>query len=80
MSNIAEGFGRGSNKEFIQFLFIAKGSLSEVQSQLYVALDQGYIDDNKFTKIYEKASEVARLINAFISSIEKSGKKGFKNC
>jgi len=80
MSNIAEGFGRGSNREFIQFLSIARGSLAEVQSQLYVALDQGYVDDDKFTKVYEKASEVARLISAFISSIEKSGKKGFKNC
>jgi four helix bundle protein len=80
MSNIAEGFGRGSNKEFIQFLFIAKGSLAEVVSQLYVALDQDYIDRSKFTAAYEKAVEVARLIAAFISSVEKSGKKGLKSC
>ena len=80
MSNIAEGFGRGSNKEFIQFLFIEKGSLAEVLSQLYVALDQDYIDRSKFTTAYEKAVEVARLITAFISSVEKSGKKGLKSC
>lgn len=44
MANIAEGFGRGGNKEFIQFLAVAKGSASEVQSQLYVALDAGYLN------------------------------------
>src|SRR3989337_997479 len=48
MSNIAEGFSRRSTKEFTQFLFIPKGSAAEVQSQLYVALDQGYISHEKF--------------------------------
>lgn len=78
MANIAEGFGRGGNKEFIQFLFVAKGSLAEVQSHLYVAIDQEYIDDKKFKAAYDKADEVARLINSFIQSIEKSSKRGFK--
>ena len=50
MSNIAEGFGRGGNKEFIQFLSTAKGSASEVQAQLYVALDAGYINQDQFQK------------------------------
>ncbi len=58
MANIAEGFGRGGNKEFIQFLFVAKGSLSETQSHLYVALDQEYIDDKKFKTAYDKAAEI----------------------
>jgi len=66
MSNIAEGFSRRSTKEFGQFLFVAKGSVAEVQSQLYVALDQGYIKKNKFNELYAKSDEVARLISGFI--------------
>jgi len=66
MSNIAEGFSRRSTKEFTQFLFIAKGSAAEVQSQLYVALDQGYISQEKFNELYLKSDEVARLISGFI--------------
>jgi four helix bundle protein len=67
MSNIAEGFSRRTTKEFIQFLFIAKGSIAEVQSQLYVALDQGYIDQKRFQELYFKSDEVARLTSGFIS-------------
>jgi len=66
MSNIAEGFSRRSTKEFIQFLFIAKGSAAEVQSQLYVALDQGYINEGKFNELYAKSDDVARLTSGFI--------------
>ena len=66
MSNIAEGFSRRTTKEFGQFLFIAKGSAAEVQSQLYVALDQGYIKREKFDELYAKSDEVARLISGFI--------------
>ena len=78
MSNIAEGFGRGSNKEFIQFLFVAKGSLSEVQSQLYVALDQAYINDSEFRKAYDISQEAHKIISAFIKSICKDARKGLK--
>ena len=66
MSNIAEGFSRRSTKEFAQFLFIAKGSVAEVQSQLYIALDQNYINEEKFNELYSKSDEVARLISGFI--------------
>ena len=66
MSNIAEGFSRRSTREFTRFLFIAKGSAAEVQSQLYVALDQGYISQEKFNELYTKSGEVARLISGLI--------------
>ena len=72
MSNIAEGFSRRSTKEFAQFLFIAKGSVAEVQSQLYVALDQGYISQEKFNDLYSKSDEVARLLSGFIQYLLKT--------
>ena len=78
MSNIAEGFGRGGNNEFIQFLFIAKGSLAEVQSQLYVATDLGYIADREFQIAYGITEEISRLINAFVKSIKSGGNTSLK--
>lgn len=78
MSNIAEGFGRGGNKEFIQFLFVAKGSLSEVQSLLYVSLDQIYIDKAQFQVAYDKANEISRLIVSFVKGMKESSIKGLK--
>ncbi len=70
MSNIAEGFGRGGNTEFIQFLFIAKGSLSEVKSQLYVTKDLNYISDAEFQKTYLMTEEITRLMRSFIKSMK----------
>ena len=67
MANIAEGFSRRSNKEFKQFLFIAKGSIAEVQSHLYVALDLKYIDSQEFQKIYALLDKIARLTSRLIT-------------
>jgi len=66
MANIAEGFARRSNKEFIQFLFISKSSAAEVQSHLYVALDQTYIHEKEFNQIYEQAEKVSKMTSGFI--------------
>ena len=70
MSNIAEGFSRKSDKEFIQYLFISKSSAAEVQSQLYVALDQGYISERDFEKLYQQVEKVAKLDSGFIKYLK----------
>lgn len=69
--NIAEGFSRHSNKEFIQYLFIIKGSAAEAQSQLYIALDQNYISLEQFDEIYKKIETVAKQIFRFITYLKK---------
>ena len=66
MSNIAEGFARRSNREFIQYLFISKSSAAEVQSQFYVALDQEYINQNDFRTVYNQAEVVSKMDSGFI--------------
>ena len=75
MSNIAEGFDRGSNREFIQFLIIARGSASEVRSILYSALDLDYIDKQTFEKILEKCGKITNLLNGFIRYLKDSARK-----
>src|SRR6266849_2693566 len=62
MSNIAEGYDRGGTAEFIQFLAIAKGSTAEVKCQLYVALDQNYIDQPIFTELSSRDSRQAKSL------------------
>lgn len=75
MSNIAEGFSRHSNKEFAQFLFISKSSVSEVQSIFYIALDQAYIDKEFFNEIYLQADKVSKLNSGLINYLLKTRKK-----
>lgn len=67
MANIAEGFGRKSKKEFANFLNMSHGSSAEVQSHLYVALDQNYIEKKDFNILYNKAGEVSRMIQGFMN-------------
>jgi len=66
MSNIAEGFARRRDKEFNRFLSISLGSAAEVQSQLYVAVDQNYLTEKEFSDACEAASETARLISGLM--------------
>lgn len=75
MSNIAEGFSRRSNKEFIQYLFISKSSATEVQSEAYVASDQKYISPEIFEKIYNQAEKVSKLNSGFITYLLPNEKR-----
>ena len=73
MHNIAEGFDAGSDAEFIRFLKISRRSASEVQSQLYLALDRKYITNSQLQTAYDRAVEIKKLINGLITYLR--GKK-----
>jgi len=78
MANIAEGFERGGDKEFIQFLSNSKGSCGEVRSHLYVALDQKYISQAVFDQLYDRSTEVSRLVSGFMTYLRQSNLRGKK--
>lgn len=78
LSNIAEGFERGSNTEFIQFLYISKGSSGEVRSQLYIAYELGYIDKELFHKHLLMCKEISAQLSKLISYLKGSKLKGEK--
>jgi four helix bundle protein len=71
MLNIAEGFARKTTREFTQFLVIAHGSAAEVQAALYVALDQQYVCEPEFNKIYKLADDSSKMILGFINYLRK---------
>jgi len=73
MHNIAEGNDAGTDPEFIRFLKMARRSSSEVQSELYLALDRKYIAESDLKQAYEQADEAKRLINGLIAYLRKSG-------
>ena len=78
MSNIAEGFERGGNQEFGQFLYIAKGSCGEVRSQLYVAVDLGYISTKESVELMNSFKRLSSMIGSLINYLRRSGMKGAK--
>ena len=73
MHNIAEGFESGSDPKFVRFLKMARRSAGEVQSQLYLALDVGYITEEERQKAYVLATDVKRFINGMMTYLRKSG-------
>lgn len=78
MSNIAEGFERGTKQEFLNYLYIAKGSAGEVRAQLYAAYDIGYLNVEMFKRLNGCVLDCSRLLSNFIKSIKTSEVKGLQ--
>lgn len=78
LSNIAEGYERNGNKEFCQFLSIAKASAGEVRAQLYIAKDLEYISDAEFTEVVNKLLEISKMTSGLMSYLKTTEMKGSK--
>jgi four helix bundle protein len=78
MSNIAEGFERSRTREFIQFLATAKGSAGEVRAQLYVALDQGYVEQAIFDDLSQSIIKISMMLSGLITYLSRTDFKGTK--
>jgi four helix bundle protein len=78
MSNIAEGYDRSGTGEFVQFLATAKGSAAEVRCQLYVAADQGYVQESEFIELNALAAETGSMVGGLMKYLRGSGYKGTK--
>ena len=70
-SNIAEGYGRDGNKDYLKFLNIAIASLFEIQTQLEIAFNLKYTNEIQFNKIYEESREIERMLSSFIRKIKE---------
>lgn len=75
MSNIAEGFERGSNREFTQYLIIARGSAAEVKSMVYAGKDIGYLNTESFQALFDRCTKIISLLNGFINFLKNSERK-----
>jgi four helix bundle protein len=79
MGNIPEGFVRRSNREFIQFLFISMSSAAELQSHMYVAIDQNYVTKETFDNIYQQAEKTAKIISGLITYLRPNERNSLRN-
>jgi len=78
LSNIAEGFERDGNKEFLQFLSHAKGSAGELRAQSYIAFDRKYVSQPEFDAIQLRASQISRLLSGLMKYLQRSELSGRK--